>query len=156
MERYDWDRLSTLQVGKYAEYFTKMEFTLWGFDVFGAEVDEHGIDFVVRKHPGPTFDVQVKSARRLNYVFIQKGKFLPRNDLLAALVLFHQLRPPDLYLIPSMAWLLPNKLLASRDYEGKKSLPEWGINLSQANMAILEEYRFEVSLGRLLGGSTAA
>ncbi len=33
MEKYDWSRLNALQLGKYAEYYSKMEFTLFGFDV---------------------------------------------------------------------------------------------------------------------------
>jgi hypothetical protein len=156
VERYDWARLTTLQVGKYAEYYAKMEFTLWGFDVFSAEVDEHGIDFVVRKHPGPTYDIQVKSARDFNYVFIHKHKFQPRTELLAALVLYRQMEPPSLYLIPSIAWLSPGKLLVSRDYEGKKSLPEWGVNLSRENMPILEEFSFSRSVGALLAQQGAA
>jgi hypothetical protein len=41
-ERYDWARLTHLQVGRYGEYYAKMEFTLYGFDVYGAEVDDRG------------------------------------------------------------------------------------------------------------------
>jgi hypothetical protein len=32
---------------------------------------------------------------------------------------------PSLYLIPFIAWNQPDSLLVSRDYEGKKSKPEW-------------------------------
>ncbi len=28
MDRYDWSQLNHLQIGRYAEYFTKMEFVL--------------------------------------------------------------------------------------------------------------------------------
>ena len=56
MERYDWSQLNTLQVGKYAEYFVKMEFTLFGFDVYTSEVDDHGVDFVVRTGEPPEVD----------------------------------------------------------------------------------------------------
>ena len=49
MDKYDWSRLTHLQVGRFAEYFVKMEFTLYGFDVYQAEVDDKGIDFVIRK-----------------------------------------------------------------------------------------------------------
>ena len=35
----NWDRLNSLQIGKYAEYLAKMEFTSYGFDVFKSEVD---------------------------------------------------------------------------------------------------------------------
>lgn len=47
-EAYDWGKLNHLQLGRYAEYFVKMEFTRHGFDVYSAEVDGKGIDLVVR------------------------------------------------------------------------------------------------------------
>ncbi len=50
MEKYIWSSLNALQIGKYAEYYAKMEFTLYGFDVFTSEVDDKGIDFFL--NPG--------------------------------------------------------------------------------------------------------
>jgi len=44
MERYDWSCLNALQLGQYAEYLVKIEFTLFGFGVYTAEVDDRGID----------------------------------------------------------------------------------------------------------------
>jgi hypothetical protein len=49
-----------------------MEFTLAGFDVYTSEVDEKGIDFIIRKDEDRYYDVQVKSVRGLNYVFFPK------------------------------------------------------------------------------------
>jgi len=49
MRKYNWNRLSHLQISRYAEYFVKMEFTLFGFEVYTAEVDDRGVDFVIRK-----------------------------------------------------------------------------------------------------------
>src|SRR3990170_2253645 len=49
MKKHAWSELNSLQIGKYAEYFVKMEFTQYGFDVYSSEVDDRGIDFVVRK-----------------------------------------------------------------------------------------------------------
>ena len=46
MGRYEWSCLNHLQVGKYAEYFVKMEFTMYGWQVYSTEVDNRGIDFV--------------------------------------------------------------------------------------------------------------
>jgi len=104
MNRYNWSRLNHLQVGKYAEYFVKMEFTLWGFDVYSSEVDDRGIDFVIRKDDTTYYDVQVKSIRDLNYVFFPKASFVLRPNLLAAVVVLIEGEPPALYLIPSGAW----------------------------------------------------
>jgi len=136
-------------LGRYAEYFVKMEFTLFGFDVYAAEVDDRGIDFVIRKGDNSYYDVQVKSVRRLNYIFFPKDKFRPRANLLAAIVLFFNGEVPQLYLIPSTAWLEPNALLVSHDYEGKKSKPEWGLNLSKKNLLRLAQFAFDEVIQRL-------
>ncbi len=48
MGRYSWSRLNTHQVGRFAEYFVKMEFALYGFEVYTAAVDDRGIDFIAR------------------------------------------------------------------------------------------------------------
>ena len=143
MERYNWAQLTPLQIGRYAEYFVKMEFTLFGFDVYSAEIDDKGIDFVVRKDPDRYYDVQVKSARAFNYIFFPKHKFALRKNLLAAVVLFSPARPPQAYLIPSLAWQAPSTLLRDREYFGKQSKPEWGLNLSAKNLALLSAFSFE-------------
>lgn len=144
MEKYDWSRLTHLQVGRYAEYFVKMEFTLYGFDVYQAEVDDKGIDFVIRKGHERYFDIQVKSIRGFNYVFLPKRCFELRENLLAAVVVFLPAQMPEIFLIPSLAWRNPNALFVSRDYElsTQKSKPEWGLNLSQRNYELLAEYGF--------------
>lgn len=61
--KYNWSRLNRLQLSRYAEYLVKMQFTLYGFDVYGSEVDDRGIDLVVRKEQNVYYDIQVKSAR---------------------------------------------------------------------------------------------
>jgi hypothetical protein len=75
MGRYTWSRLNKGQVGRFAEYFVKTEFALYGFEVFTAEVDDRGIDFIVRHGSSGFYEVQVKSARETNYVFMQKSIF---------------------------------------------------------------------------------
>ena len=70
-QKFDWTRLNHLQLGRYAEYVVKMELALYGFEIYGSEVDDHGIDFVAR--PAGTshyFDIQVKSSHGWNYIFI--------------------------------------------------------------------------------------
>lgn len=57
---------------------------------------------------------------------------------------------PDLYLIPSVDWQQPSSLLVGRNYEGLKSQPEWGLNLSKKNKTILDGYRFENVIQKML------
>ena len=144
MEKYNWNRLSTLQVGKYAEYYVKMEFTLFGFEVYTTEVDDHSVDFVAKKGEGKYYEIQVKSVRTLTqYMFIQKDKFPMSDNRIVAFVYLEVGKPPKLYLIPLTEWKVGNPILANRDYEGKKSKPEWGINLSRKNIELLNQYSFE-------------
>lgn len=149
MKKLQWSQLNHLQLGRFAEYLTKMEFTLYGFDVFTAEVDDKGIDFVIRTEQFQYYDVQVKSSRNLTYIFFPKDKFILRPNLLAAVALFEDNKPPDLYLIPSLVWRNPTPLFVDRGYEGKKSKPEFGLNLSRKNLPELEQYLFEHKVNSL-------
>lgn len=150
MPRYVWSALSKQQVGAFAEYFVKMELTMYGFQVYGTEVDDRGIDFVARYEQGPFIEVQVKSLRDKGYVFMQKEKFVLREHLLLALALLVDGQAPDLYLIPSVVWKEGNAIFVSHDYEKKKSRPEWGLNISKKNMALLEPYRFEQIIEQII------
>lgn len=145
MKKYDWSRLNHMQVGRYAEYLVKMEFALQGFDVYEPEVDYHGIDFVIRRESGKYYEIQVKSIRSQNtgYIFLLKSKFVPRENLFAAIVILDQGKKPRIYLIPSKKWLRPNSLLVDRTYHGKTSKPEWGLNISRRNTQLLHQYEFD-------------
>ena len=143
MNNFEWGHLSNLQLGRYAEYFVKMEFTLAGFDVYTTEVDDKGIDFIIRKNEDSYYDIQVKSVRGLNDIFFRKDKFKLRENLIATIVLFFENNSPKIYLIPSTVWSNPNRLFVSRDYIGKKSKPEWGLNLSKRNLPLLDQYEFD-------------
>ncbi len=147
--RYEWSKLNSQQVGAFSEYFVKMEMTMYGFQVYSPEVDDRGIDFVVRYGNSNFISIQVKSIRKTNYVFMRKDKFKLSPDLYLALVILHERLAPTLYLIPSEAWKRPNRLLRNHDYEGKKSKPEWGLNLSKRNMDLLEDYAFSKIVANL-------
>ncbi|MGE3797872.1 MAG: hypothetical protein AB7G88_08525 [Thermomicrobiales bacterium] len=60
-----------------------MKFAMLGISVFGAEVDDRGIDFVVRTDEGMHYDVQLRSPE---HNFFPKSTFTPSPSLLAALV----------------------------------------------------------------------
>jgi hypothetical protein len=141
---HNWDALNKLQLGRYAEYLAKMEFTRYGFAVYTAEVDDKGIDFVIRKGAVTYYDVQVKSSRGSSYIFFPKEKFELRANNLAVVVVFEKPGNPHIFVIAALAWQWPNQLLVSRNYGAPlKSKPEWGINLSTKNWPILERFAFE-------------
>jgi hypothetical protein len=150
--RYQWSQLNKQQAGTYAEYFVKMEFTMHGFQVYTSEVDDRGIDFVCRYQRQQFLEIQVKSFRKPGYVFLRKDKFEPRPELVLALVQLNEGREPTLFLIPSSQWLQPGDLLVGRDYEGLKSRPEWGLNLSRRNLPLLAPYAFDQQIGAIVGG----
>jgi hypothetical protein len=140
-----WADLNHLQTGRYGEYFAKMAFVRAAFDVFNAEVDDKGIDFVLRINDDPPryHDVQVKTVRsRDTYVFMRKDKFRLAPNLLLALVILGAGSEPEMYLIPASAWRNAKPPFADRDYDGKKSAPEYGLTLSPSNMMALEPFRF--------------
>jgi len=145
MANADWTRLSTLQLGTYAEYFAKMEFASYGLEVYTSEVDDRGIDFIVCDKHGRFCEIQVKSLRGTGYIFAQKSKFNKENErLYMAVLLFEQLIMPHIYLIPATRWQVIDNVFVERDYDkpGQTSKPEYGINVSNRNLEVLEQFRF--------------
>ena len=144
-----WKHLNHLQVGKYAEYLVKIALVSNGLDVYSTEVDDRGIDFVVKKNHDTYYDIQVKSIRGRNYIFFPKSKFKPRKNLFAAIVVFIEGEDPLLFMIPSTDWLSPNNLLVERNYEGLPSPREWGLNISKKNWPILDGYQIDKTIAMI-------
>jgi|ERR1039457_2617337 hypothetical protein len=149
-DKLTWSHLNRLQLGKYAEYIAKMEFVRCGCDVFTAEVDDHGIDLVVRTRQGNHYDIQVKSFRpQTGYVFLQKTKFSIHPSSLLVLVQFINGEPPTLYLVRSCVGNdsnCPNPILKGRDYDPT----EWGLTLSKKNLvALAQDCSFQAVVGSL-------
>jgi hypothetical protein len=140
-----WADLNHLQTGRYGEYFAKMSFVRAGFDVFSPEVDDKGIDFVLRVDGDVPryYDLQVKTVRSRNsYVFMRKDKFRLTPNLLLALVILDADSEPEMYLIPASAWQNARSPFADRDYDGLKSPPEYGLTVSPSALVALEPFRF--------------
>jgi hypothetical protein len=137
MNTMDWSKLNPLQVGKYGEYFAKMEFTKEGFDVYSSEIDNKGIDFVVRKNANEYFDIQVKTTRRYARIYEDKSnEFKPRKNLFLVIVLLLDSAEPDILLIPSLK-------LKYGKFEGGNSKPDYYISIKKTNITkLLEIYEF--------------
>lgn len=146
MPNMKWSELSSMQLGQYGEYYAKMEFTSYGYDVYTSEVDDHGVDFVARDvKTGAFFEVQVKSIRGYNTVFIPKDKMVLDEYRLICFLHFTNGELPEVYIIPATEWKNPNFLLVERNYDkpGQKSKPEWGINYSKKNISLLDKYKIK-------------
>jgi len=148
----NWSKLSPLQVGRYAEQLVALELTGSACQVFSSEVDDRGIDFVVRTETGKYYDLQVKSARlnKTKYIFFPKDKFQLRPNLWAAVVLLVDDELPRIFLFPSEVWMRPNVLFSDRSYAGKKSKPEWGLSLSNKHREALDKFSFGKMVHSLL------
>lgn len=152
MPRTMWSELSSMQLGQYGEYYAKMEFTSYGFDVYTSEVDDHGVDFVAKSRDGVFYEVQVKSVRNDNYVFIRKSKIILDEKHLVCFIRFNDGALPDCYVFPSTVWLNPDgSLFTSKDYEGLKSNPEYGINVKpKKNLETMQRYKVDDMLVTLM------
>jgi hypothetical protein len=151
MSQRIWSKLNTQQVGTYFEYFMKMEFTMYGFEVYTSEVDDRGVDFVARKDKGAFLEVQAKSLRDYGYTFLRKSHFTPKEGLYVALGLLLDGKEPMSFLIPSQVWTKPDSVFVDREYDapGQKSPPEWGINFSRKSLPALRQYALHPTLERL-------
>lgn len=141
---FTFGHLNKLQVGKIGEYWAKIWMTLAGFDIYTTDVDDKGIDFIIRTDHEKHIDVQVKTIRNIGYVYVSKETWKNglRENLILVLVLLKNNEMPSVYFIPSKVWETPTLLFTERKYEkeGQTSKPEWGINISQKNMEELEQY----------------
>jgi hypothetical protein len=146
MPNKNWNKLSAMQLGKYAEYIAKMEFASYGMDVYTSEVDDHGIDFIVKDKNGRFCEIQVKSVNHSSYVFMQKTKFnITNENVYVVLLLFNDGRLPDVFVLPASLWRNPDSMFVDRNYdkEGQTSKPEYGISLAKKNISTLEKFRME-------------
>lgn len=145
--RWQWKSLSNAQAGRYGEYIAKLELTRMGLDVYTVDVDDHGIDFVVRSRDGKKYsDIQVKTVRGLSsYVFMSDDKFPLNDNFYVALVLLLDGSLPQCCLLPRSAWEQGHpEYLVHHDYIDRKSKPEYGINFSKhAVEALIRDYSME-------------
>lgn len=145
MPNTNWSSLSGMQLGRYAEYFAKMELASYKFEVYTSEVDDHGIDFVIKERQSARFyEIQVKSIRNNGYVFMPKSTWnINQDNLYLVLLIFNDGKLPDVYLIPAKAWKTTNEVFKDKEYKGLKSDPEYGLNLSIKHQHLLDDYRLE-------------
>lgn len=147
MYNLNWSRkeLTKQRLGTFGEYYAKMTLASYGMSIYTSEVDDHGIDFVAETKKG-FIKFQVKTVRQsTNYVFMLEDHFnIEDETLFLFLSILIDGEHPVSYIIPATVWGDTSKgVFVHRTYEGKKSKPEYGINLSKKNIPILDDYLLE-------------
>ena len=155
LSRHKWSKLSHLQVGRYAEHLATLRFIEAGLEVYSTEVDDRGIDQLVRYAPGRCLEIQVKAVRNRNLTYFLKSHLgstpeaiIKRlvNGYCTAFFMFEDGTEPELFLIPGYAWLTPNDLLKDNPVGDKSIGPNFELNPTQKAQPILDNYRFSASL----------
>ncbi|MBR5382131.1 MAG: DUF4365 domain-containing protein [Oscillospiraceae bacterium] len=143
MPRLTWSKLNHLQFGRYAEYYAKMEFTSYGYDVYTSEVDDHGVDFIAKSPAGCFLEVQVKAVRGCNYTYIKANKLELDDRHIVCYLRFDDGLLPDIFIIPAIVWQTPNAVFVCyhAGRSEKAGSKEFGINSSKKNAHLLESYR---------------
>ncbi|MGI5962823.1 MAG: hypothetical protein ACOX7N_03785 [Lawsonibacter sp.] len=152
MYNLNWSRkeLTPQKLGTFCEYYAKMSLASYGMSIFTSEVDDHGIDFVA-EHKGIFLKFQVKAAREgTNYIFM-KEEYFDTSDktLYLVVILLQDGEHPSVYLIPATTWRSGCQGFVYHSYEGKKSKPEYGLNLSAKNLPQLEKFKLQTMISVL-------
>ena len=155
MYNLNWsrDELQNRQkLGTFGEYYAKMTLASYGMSIYTTEVDDHGIDFVAETKSG-FLKFQVKTIRNsTGYVFMRKDVFDVSDKMLYLLLIrLTDGEHPEMYAIPAYAWNDKSKTaLVYRGYEGNKSDPEYGVNVSKKNLPQLDCYKIENCIEKLV------
>lgn len=149
-----WSRkeLTTQKLGTFCEYYAKMTLTSYGMSIYTSEVDDHGIDFVAET-PSGFKKFQVKALRQgSTYTFMREEHFNINDDsLYLFLLVLNDGEHPNMFIIPTSAWKEANSnIFVYHAYEGKKSKPEYGVNISTKNKPFLDKYRIENMLETIM------
>lgn len=145
MLNLNWSRkeLTKQRIGTFGEYYAKMALASYGMSIYTSEVDDHGIDFVAETKSG-FMKFQVKTVRQgTSCVYMLEDHFnVEDKSLFLFLSILADNELPVSYIVPATAWNDDTSgMFVHCVYEGKKSKPEYRINLSAKNMVFLENYK---------------
>lgn len=148
-----WSRenLNNQKMGTFCEYYAKMALASYGMSVYFSEVDDHGIDFVAESKKG-FLKFQVKSIRldSTRYAFVHEKDFdITDDNMYMFLIILSDGEHPECYIIPATAWKEcgQNNIFV---YHPNYKEPEYGVNVSDKNLAKLKDYRIGLIINRLI------
>lgn len=151
---YKWSALGRLQRGRFGEHFAKMEFAMHGFEIYTADVDDRGIDFVARRDGGEFLEIQVKTVSDYNLQFVNESKFKRTDRFVVCLVRLQEGTAPQVYAFRGTDWpnqegRIDNGLLGYNRYEGKSSNAAYEIHLAKSRDELLQDYSLTALIDRM-------
>jgi hypothetical protein len=134
-------RLSTSELIAYGKRTVTSKLEAFGCDVTQAAHPRDG-KLNVRTPSGRCIELFVSTQHVGGYAFWTKRRLQPAPHRFAVVVLFDT-EEAQLYLIPSTEWDDASAPLTDRDYEGRASEPEYGIDLGDSSLASLRRYSWD-------------
>lgn len=141
MLKTTYKHLNKVQKGSFGEAFSKMAFTLEGFEVYSSEYDDRGIDFIVRNSSGKYFPVQVKTTDDRSNPFIKKDRFQETDEFIFCAVRIIESELPTLYIARGSEWKSNFECL-NYNSNGGASGPYYEILFSAKYTKQLEQFEF--------------
>jgi len=102
----------------------------------------------VRTTSGRSLEVFVSTQRVGGYAFWTKRRLQPARHRFAAVVLVDARSGPELYLVPSIECVDASPPPTNRDYEGKASEPEYGVELGASSLSPLRRFAWNDRVAR--------
>jgi len=102
----------------------------------------------VQTSGGRSVEVFISTQRVGGYAFWTKRRLQPSRERFAVVVVLGDAPEPDVFLVPSTEWLEAVEPLTDRDYEGRKSEPEYGIELTPTALPLLARYAWTHAAAR--------
>ena len=150
MDTYDWSesRMDGKQLGRYGELLVASELLRYGFDVYSGEVDDRGIDLVVRIDENIYHTLQVKTTRTIksdNFIYVRRVPMELQAYHWVICVICQQGKAAAIYLIPVVENGAVNPFFRLTEYGHKPAYA-----FTPTKVIACPHYLFEVSIQRLL------
>jgi hypothetical protein len=144
--------LNNIQKGSFGVAYSKMAFTLEGFEVYNSEYDDRGVDFVIQSKSSQFFLVQVKSTIDDNAnPFIKKNKFQVSENFVFCVVRIIDGKEPILYIARGSDWKEKSKKCDCLHYnqKGGESGPYYEIRFASKYKNQLKNFEFQTYIKKL-------
>lgn len=135
-----WERLSATELNEHSRALFSNELTRRGLRVYAGSKGPLEVHDTGRRR----WELAVRSSRNNSYSYVGKRSFPMADQRLVGLAQYQPGTDPWLLVIPLRLWDAPwgqlGDVLKQRDYEGKASEPEWGID---SRRQLLSLFRLE-------------